>query len=490
MNPASKDPVRNQVRRQKYKQNRIEEELVNSARRMIATNAPGAEATLSAALDCTAGKRAFPVLAKHKDAVVLAKAVEGGVLMMGTTSDGKKKNSQDKATFVAWLDFMCGGLTSAQISAMGVTAGYLRGARQKRLAQKIPPHPRFFDAKYTVANRLYLRTPDDLQCAVVQVFYNYSFVLSGAPRPTRNFALSAHEWFAIMHGHWPSILRTVIHNNPAALTNKRTGYQRDLRLAQRLALEPDFDESREFQTRYKEFMTKYARRVARQRRKAGKLIVPPQEAPEPAWSSWSQQPDTVNLEDDESGVEAKSDSVWSLQTSCKLSKPTAVTPATFEKILVAKNVRYTTCTHESRCPLHDNGPVWEIRKKNVVTQLDGMPGTDERLPALKKQLRVLEPLVKRYHRHLKQFAVQRTRVQEIERTLPPRHAVAYRDFVNMYMPESNGTTNQLKNLQLVIRWREKVGEPLRTMKVSNLCSDKNTPACDAYFVADVLDFHC
>jgi hypothetical protein len=331
---------------------------------------------------------------------------------------------------------------------------------------------------------------------VVQVLINNSFVLSGAPRPTRHLTLSLHEFYARVHGHWPAMLRTVIHNNPAALTNKDTGYQRDLILAQSMARAPDFDESREFQTRYKEYMGKYAQRLARQRRKAGKLVVPPQEAPEPAWSSWSQQPETVSMEDGPvhlhggAGIEAKCNAAGSLQTTCKLSKPTAVTPATFEKILAAKGVRYTTCSHESRCPLHDNGPVWEIRKKNVVAQLCGMPGTDERLPALKKQLRVLEPLVNRYHRHLKQFAVQRARVQQIERDLPPRHGLAYRDFVNMYMPESNGKTNQLKNLQLVIRWREKVGEPLRTMKVSNLCSDKNTGACDAYFVADVLDFHC
>jgi hypothetical protein len=93
-----------------------------------------------------------------------------------------------------------------------------------------------------------------------------------------------------------------------------------------------------------------------------------------------------------------------------------VTPATFEKILIEQGVTYTTCHHETRCPLHDNGPVWEVRKKNVLTELSGMDGGDARLPELKKELRELTPLVNRYLRHMEQYEKQRARVQEIERT--------------------------------------------------------------------------
>jgi hypothetical protein len=504
---SSKNALRNKARCQQYKERKDDEELVLSARRMMAVNAPGVEAALETALQCKAGRVAFPSISGQ---LKLARAVEHGLLLSGTDERGKKKRSKDKGPYVAWLDSMCGGLNPAQVSAMGITQEFLRKVRQLRKEQSIPSIPSFFKTKYTITNRAPLRMPDPLMCALVAFFACYTFVLSGAVRPTRHLALAMHELFACLHGRWPAILRRLVVDHPELLTawkGKMPKLQEDIKISQALAQHPDFDELREFTDRYKQYEAKYVQRLGFARLKAGKMVVGPPLDPHPAWSTesvlWSQQLELVDIQDGEEKstqavkvasytAEHKSESIAVLQEPIQLSKPTAVTPATFHKVLKAKDVRYTLCTNETRCPLHDNGPIWEVRKKNLLSQLAKIPpkSKDPRLPTLHKQLRDITVLVNRYERHLEQFSVQRACISEIERTLPTRCAVVYRDFVNMYMPESDGTTNQLKNLQLVILWREKDGEPLRSKKVSNLCSDDATQSCDAYYLADVMDFHC
>jgi hypothetical protein len=278
-NPASKNAPYNKVHRQ---QDKLEEERVLSARRMLAVNAPGAEAALATALGCKAGKLAFPVLAEQLALAelteALARAVEGSILLLGTDGRGKKKRSKDKGPFVAWLDFHCGGLSPAQVSAMGISPEYLRKARQLRNDQSIPPIPAFFETKYTVAHRDPLRMPDPLMCALVAFFSCYSFVLSGAVRPTRHLVLAMHELFACLHGRWPAILRRLVLDHPElriVQKRKMTKLQEDIKIAQALAQHPDFDELREFTDRYEQYESKYAQRLASARLKAGKLVVPP-----------------------------------------------------------------------------------------------------------------------------------------------------------------------------------------------------------------------
>ena len=48
----------------------------------------------------------------------------------------------------------------------------------------------------------------------------------------------------------------------------------------------------------------------------------------------------------------------------------------------------------------------------------------------------------------------------------------------------------MKNLQLVLLWREREGEPLRRLSVANVCTDRDSYSCDAYYVANVFQFHC
>jgi hypothetical protein len=181
------------------------------------------------------------------------------------------------------------------------------------------------------------------------------------------------------------------------------------------------------------------------------------------------------------------------KTDAGLSKPTAPSMRVFWKTLLSKRIRHTKCCNETRCPLHDNGPVWELRLKNTLAELRGLGDGPDHVLRRKELVAVQRRLasnVKRYELHLKQYAAQRARTKEIERRLQPGQAIVYRDFVNMYI-EAGGTTknsNQLKNLQLVVLWRDQAGEPLRCLKLAHLCTDKETQSCDAYYVADVFDF--
>jgi hypothetical protein len=100
-NPASKNAAYNKVRRQKYKQDKLEEERVLSARRMVAVNAPGAEAALATALDCKAGKLAFPVLAEKLALAESTEALAGRLRAVssrwGRTDVARKSGAKTRA---------------------------------------------------------------------------------------------------------------------------------------------------------------------------------------------------------------------------------------------------------------------------------------------------------------------------------------------------------------------------------------------------------
>ncbi len=90
-----------------------------------------------------------------------------------------------------------------------------------------------------------------------------------------------------------------------------------------------------------------------------------------------------------------------------------------------------------------------------------------------------------YETHLKQYAECRARVQQCEADLKfgDRTCLLYRDFVNTYSEAGS----KIKNLVLVKITRGADGQ-LVVEKRHNLCSSKQA-GCDAFFVADVMDFH-
>jgi hypothetical protein len=155
--------------------------------------------------------------------------------------------------------------------------------------------------------------------------------------------------------------------------------------------------------------------------------------------------------------------------------------STFWGVLKEKKIRYTRAIHAHECPLHDNGPLWELQSLQVVDARIFKPGDE----GLKMRQRELAAKVKRYRLHIEQYEIQRPFIKDLERNLKPGECVLYRDFVNQY----NANQAKVANLQLVILSRDKIGAPLTVQKISNFCSDKDSASCDSFFVADVMAFH-
>ena len=175
-----------------------------------------------------------------------------------------------------------------------------------------------------------------------------------------------------------------------------------------------------------------------------------------------------------------------------------------------ERIKWTVNVHPHECPLHDQGPGWELkltkavheeaaaldRLEEIRAKMTGYEG-DEDAQRLGEDLaaedhakklkaaRELVDDVSRYHRHLKQYEAARMVSKTIEGDLKPGQCMVYRDFVNMYTHEGKKMTN----LVLVVVYRTEDGGPLHVFKFNNLCTDKNTSSSDAYFVADVFDYY-
>ena len=120
-------------------------------------------------------------------------------------------------------------------------------------------------------------------------------------------------------------------------------------------------------------------------------------------------------------------------------------------------------------------------------ELAAKPAPDAAKEAeLRKQIRQLQKDLTQYKLHLEQYAVCRAKLAQAERALRynDEACVLYRDFVNQY----NELGGHVKNLIFVKITRGEDGE-LVVHKINNFCSDKDSAGCDAFYMADVMDFH-
>lgn len=203
----------------------------------------------------------------------------------------------------------------------------------------------------------------------------------------------------------------------------------------------------------------------------------------------------------------------------------------FWKVLRLANITFTCNVHPTECPIHDDiGPAIFIRctvaNRRVHECRDALkiiqdelvfravqraaPGPDKSCSessgplagkdtaALRKdessaveahqsalyESRQLEVDKGKYIRHIEQFATARAVVKRIEERLIPGECLMYRDFVNQY----TCTGSKMKNLVLVVKWRDVEDGELQGIKFNNFCADANTNSADAFYVADVYNF--
>ena len=163
-------------------------------------------------------------------------------------------------------------------------------------------------------------------------------------------------------------------------------------------------------------------------------------------------------------------------------------------------VRYTRVNRSHPCQLHDKGLVWvqqfeDAVKKQSELELQ-MRSCSHVTDCLCSQARAqcqlllslqreLEPKKNKYELHLKQYAAARKHVKQIEINLKKGECLVYRDFVNHH----NANGGKVVNLVLCLLWREEDDGPLHVLNIHNFCTDKDTQSADAFFVADVFDFH-
>jgi hypothetical protein len=179
----------------------------------------------------------------------------------------------------------------------------------------------------------------------------------------------------------------------------------------------------------------------------------------------------------------------------------------FLQVIQDAGIKYTTTFHPHECPIHSQGrQVYDVAlakaeegEKKLLESISNQQhanATKELTQLQETQLRVLRQKrddalssIKTYERHMEQFKVCRNYVHDIEDNLELGVCLVYRDFVSQYLFGAELLGNKMNNLQLVLVWRDPETACVTSFKVANFCSDKDTMAHDAWFTADVFNFH-
>jgi hypothetical protein len=360
---------------------------------------------------------------------------------------------------------------------------------------------------------------------------NNTHTFSGQSNATVKLLIPHHVLLDKLHAQTPEMLRAWANENPAfvqmlrakslAGTGVFTRLEADVKTALWAAEQLDFSLVTEYNTRYTASSSGYADRLAAAYCGKKKAVKTKEElAPSPTDSLKFSPDDGEHFDDvlEEFGADEcitedseQLDPVRVVvydRTSHRRQVSTfdpathsiaSMAPATFYSCLKRHGLKYSTCKKETRCPIHDNGPVQEKQLARftsdlaaVQIEIDASGADHANLSVLLKQktvllgnVRDLTPQVTLYHIHLRQYQTQRSTVADILHDLPVGHVVCFRDFVNSY----NENGKHIKNLQLVFRWRDLSGGPLRCFKVANLCGDPDTQSCDVYFYKDVMEHY-
>jgi hypothetical protein len=390
------------------------------------------------------------------------------------------KNSAHKKVWVAAMDAASGGkISSDSWLRSAVDPGYVRLIRFRRNAGLISFE--FMLVKYVSVNVPHVRTAPEVQLVLLEFFKRNTFIFSGAKRDTRNLTVQRYVLFARLHGMWPAMLRAL--SKSEFKPPEGTKMWKGMAMAIKMELAPGFDSQVEYKNREKEYLRHWEWSLAksRVRRRRPLCLAGPNDTAEVTTRERPQMEVDANIVD----LEMKG----FVLDPVKLTPPIPPSPPTFWSVLEQLKCTFTCCHTETRCHLHDNGPVWKLRKNNVVKQMAEQGVSEEKSADLQRELTALGKLIAHYDMHIQQYKKQRAFLKQLERLLPVGHCIVYRDFVNMYAQTAGKDGNQLKNLVLVMLWRDKPGQELNVRKLSNLCSDSASQSCDAYYVADVFDFH-
>jgi hypothetical protein len=383
-------------------------------------------------------------------------------------------NSAVKMPLVALIvSHVTGDQDKAQLAhSLGLSPAYVRKAcsRPNVQARDGITSPGILDMKMLSSRDGTLTTHTLLQEAIVDFFHENTSVFSGATRKTRRLLQSRTELLQRFFALLPQMLRAKAAAHPELsraghLAKQYTALQANTLAALHAAEQKGFDEVREVEERLaaakKHDMDKL---VAKRLAALGIRTAP------------VQKPARAKLDRSVASFNASSYPV------------TPPTKETFWKVLEHRGVRFTEVSNPTQCPIHDSGPVDEAALAAAVAELTAvckLPVTQantRRRKALVTEQRALRKAVDLYRLHLRQYEKQRAKAQRLEADLVPGEGVLYRDFVN----DHDETGAKVCNLQLVLVERKVLGGPLVLTNIENF-ADKES--CDAWFTADVFDFH-
>jgi hypothetical protein len=377
----------------------------------------------------------------------------------------------------------------------------------------------------------YPRVTDEEAELYIQFFIDNTHHMSGDQTSTRHLLLKLHELHAQLHAEFPARIRQLLQKYHDQLKyDDNTRWGKALQWATACPPTSDEEKTKEVKTRHEEHTRGYQVQVYGNKLRSTTHAAVTLAAATKMFDRDSSlkneyAPTTINdddptINDDERDWTKNEDT--QIEHVVHVTGDTApedpsehegnilecrpVTMKTFWRLLKHHKMRWSVKIHPHECPIHDKGPVWvkqqddingrlaKLEQKLAIVEkyVDIPANADEatRIRLLYSKLlgdkRWKDEQVNSYIRHKEQFKTARAVYSELERTIEPLiDVIIIRDFVNQYMWDGA----KMSNLVLVARWREVVGGPLLTMKFNNLCTHQDSRKTDAYFVADVFDFH-
>jgi hypothetical protein len=352
-------------------------------------------------------------------------------------------------------------------------------------------------------------TPDEVRSSLLQFYTRTSTNFSGERSATRHIELAEWQISQHLYANWPVLLRE---NCPLLLKkaqNKQAGgkgafskLEASVLAAVAWAKQPSFEAATERKERLDRYAEWYRCKLKRQQLRRAVT-----------------NSDYANLERNTQGQISdavldkhlgQADKVGELgfdTTKCQIPVSDfdpltyAVHPPcedTVKVVLAKAKFKYTHKSYPKECPICSREGVAEAEKKLVedrmaeLRQKDTCDWTDQDkrlLVVLKKCHKDLVEETKLILVHKTQLHTCRAFIKNLASNLKHGEIIIWRDFVNQYTcgVDADQTGNQLKNLVLVMVWREKGNT--HTQVFHHFCTDPSSYSTDSSYVADVFDYH-
>ena len=351
----------------------------------------------------------------------------------------------------------------------------LTHAQTKRAQEEIQSlgAGRTLDAACYAENVNRNKIPESMSNIFMQFFHRSTYQCSGADQDkARIMDMEFFEWEAELTALWPGLLREEAARMPdqvRVLSDMPEGGWTDYQACMLSAVEQKTQNAAEEQDqRRTKYLVAYRLELARTR---GELS-PKTNAENAADAQTRKDRLTARLRPEDFDP-----STYTIK---------APTLKTFRLWLGKQQLRFTRFSVPHPCPLCTSGPTDEVVYKELSKQMEdlvtaGLPVPKElqqRCTKLRKALRI-------YRVHIRQLTTARAEAKQAEDDLLPGTCMVIRDFVNHH----DHSGKHVKCLHWVLMWRDKIGEPIKRLKLRHYCSNMGSMNTDSYYQADITDFH-